>query len=331
MALTINYALDPAAVSATLERVVNKTFDFGVVADDVVDLVTSETMHVYSDGVAGTRYGFKVTQTDAEGGVTVSDPFHMVYLEDTGPGKNNQVTRGYFDFGVIDILTDEEFGSTTEALRVQLATTSLPNIAVGYSDTGKLGWYKCLVEGKVIFIPKNFYLYIPTYAGEQTKTHLLQNGLVSTRAEGGLDFNDCPIMTIRGRRYRWRGIKHWVGNPVDLDVPLKQTTAIGTYPDHYGRATEADLYYTLCNTTVQGYDPGLIGNVSKGQTRPPFVAGNNSCQFGVRPTSGMTLMGTSRWPEAHYGRCIANTPPIWVLGYSNPNYIKFVPVLELLD
>lgn len=51
MALTIDYVLDPAAVSATLERVVNKTFDFGVVADDVVDLVTSETMHVYSDGV----------------------------------------------------------------------------------------------------------------------------------------------------------------------------------------------------------------------------------------------------------------------------------------
>lgn len=325
MALAIEYVLDPNTVSATLSRTIGRKMIPGEPVDDVVPLLMDETVYVYPDGVDGLTYGFKITATDSDGKSVDSNIFHMVYKNDFGPGKSNTITKGYFDFGVYETLTPAEFGMSPQAVRDLIASQGFPSMGVGYT-TGITGWHKCLVEGKVILIPKNFFITLGTSAPtSHIPVNHVNSGLISIKPDGKTGFDACPTVTIEGREYKWRGIKHWVGNPEDLAVPLKSTIAMVSY----GRLTEMDLFLSLTQNDNPGYDPSLRGDPNTGQTYPAFHASDDNIFSGIG-SGGVTLMGNSNYPlGAGIAVYMINTSR-WTSSASSTNS-KIVPVLELLE
>lgn len=320
MALTVRFKLDANAVSVKLDRTVGGPFDPNSISDSVD--ITGKSGHTYSDGVFGQKYGFRITATDANGVEVESFPFNTVYVEDTGPGNKNVVTRGYFDFGVYEFLTSSQFGiSPSEVVEGLRATFPAVAPMVNSADTG---WYKCLVEGKVIFIPKNFYMNVGA-SNAITPPSLVNSGLLASDGGSGFNFNACPIVTVGGRQFKFRGIKHWSGDLADVTPQLKNHATVS-----YAGKTEADLYFALCASTSVGYDPTLEGKPVGALTVPPFVAGDNSIFFGPTTNAGMVLMGSVNWPAAGGKFRLIGTDMKWysldLAGYT----AKIVPVLELV-
>lgn len=270
MALIVKYTLDPSTVTAVLRRTVGGVFD----ANNITDTVNIEgtVEHTYNDAVTGQSYGFLITAYDAEGKGIDSATFNTIYLGDTGPGKNSAVTRGYVDFGVIEELSVAEFGKHPLELRDELASTVLPSLSSGRMSDVTPGWYKCLVDNKVIFIPRNFFLVLAM--NKFTPNDLISQGLISNGPNGTYNFDNNPIMTIRGYKYRWRLMKSWTGETPDVGKKIKTIGPI----DYTGR-TEYDLFCALCGSfrgtmNYSGYDSNLSGTIPPVGTRlPPFICG----------------------------------------------------------
>lgn len=301
MALIVKYTLDPSTVTAVLRRTVGGVFD----ANNITDTVNIEgtVEHAYNDAVIGRSYGFLITAYDAEGKGIDSASFNTIYLGDTGPGKNSVVTRGYFDFGVIEELSVVEFGKHPLELRDELASTILPSLPVGKMSDPTAGWYKCLVDGKIIFIPRNFYFRV--HNGKLTANDVVSYGLVSNGPDGTYNFDNNPIVTIRGYKYRWRMMKHWLGDLPDVSGQIK---TLDPTVDLAGR-TEFDLFYALCGAkryiappgstqpawvNVSGFDPNLSGTPpTKTTSIPPFIGG----EIVVGNNGGIHVLHYPHWPD----------------------------------
>ncbi|UYE93543.1 hypothetical protein [Shewanella phage FishSpeaker] len=327
MALTINYALDPNTASAVLKRTVGRDYSPGQAPDDTVTLDVGAAAYSYADGVEGTKYGFMITATDSTGKTIDSNPFSLVYFEDTGPGVQNKPTRGYPDFGVFEFLTTAQFGKTPSEVRDMVIALGFPSVGLPYTGT-TTGWYKCLVDGKIILIPKNFFIYLDSILSQMIPSRLISSGLISAGAAGAHNFDNCPIVTIGGLNYKWRGLKHWTGDLVDINDKLKETTA-----KDYGRSSEADMYMCLTNPTTAnaGYDPGLSGASNVGKTLPPFVAGDDNLIFGPTANAGMVLLGNANWPNANGAFRLMGTTANWFSSTGSIYGAKMVPVLELVS
>lgn len=327
MALIVKYTLDPSTVTAVLRRTVGGVFD----ANNITDTVNIEgtVEHAYNDAVIGQSYGFLITAYDAEGKGIDSASFNTIYLGDTGPGKNSVVTRGYFDFGVIEELSVTEFGKHPLELRDELASTVLPSLASGRMSVPIAGWYKCLVEGKVIFIPKNFFLASVIY--KITPNDLISQGLISNGPDGTYNFDNNPIITIRGYKYRWRLMKSWAGETPDVGEKIKTIGPI----DYTGR-TEYDLFSALCGSYrasnhSPGYDSNLSGTIPPvGNQLPPFVCGDikTSVPYPCIPHN-------QYWPDqikTTVNLRYLGTAGVWnVSGFSNGSVIDLPIVLELVE
>lgn len=302
MALIVKYTLDPRTVTAVLRRTVGGVFD----ANNITDTVNIEgtVEHTYNDAVIGQSYGFLITAYDAEGKGIDSATFNTIYLGDTGPGKNSVVTRGYFDFGVIEELSVAEFGKHPLEVRDELASTILPSLPTGSMSTTNAGWYKCLVDGKVIFIPKNFHFRVAL--PKLTANDIVSYGLVSKGPDGTYNFDNNPIVTIRGYKYRWRMMKHWLGDLPDVSDQIK---TLDKTVDYAGR-TEFDLFYALCGARreiptpgsssgydldVTGYDPNLSGTPpTTTMPIPPFIGGD----IVVGISTSISVLHCPLWPNA---------------------------------
>lgn len=324
MALTVKYQLDPATVSATLKRTVGDIFNPSSIFD-TVELTVGNSSYTYSDGVDGTVYGFFIEATDSSGDTISGNPFNMVYKEDTGPGNQQTVTRGYFDYGVYEFLTTQQFGMTPDQVRAEVVALGYPNMGLSYTGP-ETGWYKCLVEGKVIFIPKNYFVYLDGAITEMNETRVRKSGLISVGSNGKNSFENCPVVTINGLRYRWRAMKHWKGEHADLNSVIRDCLVI-----NYDSKTEMDLALIFTANTTAGYDPSLKGALSNGATVPPFVAGNDNLAFGPTSNAGAMVLGNSNWPNAGGTFRLIGTDHKWYQLTSAIYGAKMIPVLELLD
>lgn len=266
MALSINYKVDPNTVTLKLYRETGKEIDLKNLPLDQVVLDKTKTTYTYSSDsvVDRTHYSFVIEATDSSGNKVYSVIQNQVYLSNPGPGSS-VVQRGRYDFGVMDVLTNEEFGTSMGEIIAELAT-DLPQRVSTFADS--TFWYKCLVDNKVIFIPANkknlsgpiISTTNSIYIGDYVKNGLFGNGVPLT-------FEGCPEIYKKGYSYLYRSSKFWLGDTIP-DITTNYTPEDCTLEDN-----EVSMIFNLLGRNNVGDDtPGVIPTV--GLNVPSFVAGD---------------------------------------------------------
>ncbi|EBV8434085.1 hypothetical protein AVA65_07535 [Salmonella enterica subsp. enterica serovar Minnesota] len=106
---------------------------------------------------------FVVSAVDAEGSELFGEVFPYGNFPNTGPGPET-ILRGNWDFGLFgelstaDFFTNQELGSG-----LLKAGATIDNVSNGNKVTT---WFKCIVNGKIIFIP-NTYIYLMPEGGDK--------------------------------------------------------------------------------------------------------------------------------------------------------------------
>lgn len=318
MALTVNYKLSPDTSVATLYRAIGAKIDIYNLPTDKVVLNKLKTEHVYTDGTDGVHYSFIVESVDSNGRKNYSSIQDVIYKNELGPGPS-RITRGYFDFGVYGEVSDEELGISIQGVRDYLSLT-FPKIPL-FEIVGT-GWYKCLVDGKVIFIPKGAWL-LGGYTSYYTATTYNSWGLVDSK----FGFDECLTIFLGGNEYKIRSIAH-----------------------HDTRLTGAEALAAMKNTVVSSKHRREIGMYACLSSASGGSAGTAPEDFGYPPTSNPSsayfrggvansehrdyvniAVGTSAWPGAGAIVYSTNNPTPGV-GVAGDTYnARFIYVLELLD
>ncbi|UYE93544.1 hypothetical protein [Shewanella phage FishSpeaker] len=326
MALTVNYKVSPDATLARLYRSIGSKIDLTNLPANPTVLDKTKTQYVYPDGVNNTHYSFVVETTDINGNKNFSSIQDILYKTELGPGPT-KVTRGYFDFGVFGEVSSEELGANPHALRDYINTIS-GNCPALDGPTGQ-GWFKCLVNKKIIYIPKDVRFYHGASVS-YTKAVLYPTRLCD---DNGL-FDDCPIITLKGRQYKWRSLAHH-------DTSLTGAAALAAIKD-IGSGTfltkqRSEIMMMVCLTASNygGADfDGLGLPVAPSTGGAPFRAGELK-PFNNDPAFKAYGMGTTGWPNNGSGIFAyqANPPSLGQQGVSSssPYYVCSVPILELLD
>lgn len=328
MALTVNYTISPATVAATLYRSTGSKINLLNLPTDKVVLDKQKNSFTYNDGVNNTHYSFVVETVDANGRKNYSVIEDVIYKKEVGPGSP-KITRGYFDFGVYGEVTSEELGITPDGARDYINSIAGNTPPLDGVDTTNI-WYKCLVNKRIIFIPKNrmFYMGVTSAYSQATlyKTRLCdENGLV----------DNCPTMMLKGREYKWRSLCHH-------NTDLTGAAALAAIKDigvENGRKlrTEMGMYLCLTRSTIwlAGTDKDGLGLPTESSaTQAPFRGGWNA-PLGENTAIKACGLGTHVWPLVG-GVCFVHmtqTPTLGVQGLSDypPNLVAQIPVLELLD
>lgn len=328
MSLSIKYTYPEGATTLYLYLKVGEIIDIKYLPDNPIELSSSESEYVVEDSVEGELYSVVLKSVDANGFVDIGNVQNICYVADPGPG-NKFIQRGYPDFGVYGELTNEEFGISPEALRAKLINEHglvLPGQYV--YGAGGTSWYKCLVDGKVIFIPKNYLLYRGRIDTNSNATLMIQDGLISKDPYSGkYTFDGCPEVIIGGYKYRWRGMKAWVDSEVvddDLTSVLKVTTE--NYVN-WGMRNEAVMFGCLSNTLTSGYDP-LNEGYTHTSNQPPFDAGESETLSIVNTNNLVCVPGNVNFPNVGGNTRILLNTGVWTITASTSYGTKHIPVLE---
>lgn len=321
MSISINYSCDPNTVSLKLYIETGKEIDLKNLPLNQVDLDKEQTEYVYSDVVNKEVYSTVVEAIDADGNKSYSSVQTVMYLMNPGPG-NNTVVRGRYDFGVMDILTNEEFGENFLAIRDQFAQ-DFPLMITPEGNKNSVKWYKCLVEKKVIFIPvadnnsplvfSSNSLNNPTNVSSERYV-APNNGLFNT--DGSTGFTESPSALVGGLEYKQRTFKWWLGDnyPADIWTTNRIQPTDLTMGPH-----EWNLLWSLFVRDNPGNSPGLIPNSN--ETLPDAVLGDIDVLTNIRLVGGQVV---SSYIYCSY----VNTPETLAFG----KVTAAIPVLlELLD
>lgn len=318
MALTVNYKLSPDTSVATLYREIGAKIDIYNLPTDKVVLNKLKTEHVYPDGIDGVHYSFIVESIDSNGRKNYSSIQDVIYKNELGPGPS-RITRGYFDFGVYGEVSDEELGISIQGVRDYLSLT-LPDVPL--FEIVDTGWYKCLVDGKVIFIPKGAWVasgYTQSHAG----TTYNRWGLVDSK----FGFDECQTIVLNGNEYKIRSIAH-----------------------HDTRLTGAAALAAMKNTTVSTKLRREIGMYACLSSASGGGAGTAPEDFGYPRTSNASsayfrggvanrehanfvniAVGNAAWPGTGAIVYSTNSPTPGLGTTASVHYSRFIYVLELLD
>jgi len=153
MAITANWTAVSGSTGYKLYRQAGAKVDLTNLPADVVSVAADKTTYQYPTSVSNTLYYVVVASTDANGLVTFSDQIMIGYYPDTGPGPST-LLRGDWSFGffgevaVTDVASPNEIYASAYALKGSSALSPQNAWSV---------YYKCIVAGRIIFIPDNAY------------------------------------------------------------------------------------------------------------------------------------------------------------------------------
>lgn len=328
MALSVKYNVSPEASLVTLYRSVGSKIDLNNLPTNKVILDKNKSEYTYSDAVNNTYYSVVIETTDVNGYKNYSPIQDVLYKSELGPGPS-KITRGYFDFGVYGEVTSEELGITPDGARDFVNSIAGDTPVLGGAEPSNI-WVKCLVNKRIIFIPKNRMFYMgPTSsysAATLYKTRLCdQQGLV----------DDCPTMVLKGREYKWRSLCHH-------NTDLTGAAALAAIKDigiENGRKlrSEIGMYLCLTRSTVgmAGVDKDGLGLPAEPSNTQAAFRGGYFNHFDVDSVIKAYGLGTHVWPAAGSG-CFVYMLPSPVLGVqglsdNHPHLVAAIPVLELLD
>lgn len=153
MAITANWTAVSGSTGYKLYRQAGAKVDLTNLPADVVSVAADKTTYQYPTSVSNTLYYVVVASTDANGLMTFSDQIMIGYYPDTGPGPST-LLRGDWSFGFFGEVAITDVASTNEIYAAAYALKG--SSALSPQNTWSM-YYKCIVAGRVIFIPDNAY------------------------------------------------------------------------------------------------------------------------------------------------------------------------------
>lgn len=155
MGMTVTWDLDPTAVKYRIYRD-TKAFTPGSLPTDVVEVlkdavieVNGKGAHEYDDAVRQTVYHLMFCVEDAAGNVSYSERTVMGYFPESGPGPT-ELLRGTWEFGYFGEVSSTELPSYQDMINALLSAGAT---ARSWVSTNPTAWNKCIVNGRIIFIP----------------------------------------------------------------------------------------------------------------------------------------------------------------------------------
>lgn len=137
---------------------------------------------------------FAISAVDAAGLELFCEVFPMGNFPNTGPGPDT-ILRGNWDFGLFGELTVEQLFTNAElGAGVVAAGATVDQVTNGGRITK---WFKCIVNGKILFIPNN-YIYLMTEGGDKP-TLLAQRKLSMSPG-----FPGAAILSKNGNDFMYR-------------------------------------------------------------------------------------------------------------------------------
>lgn len=318
MSLSVKYDYPEGAVALYLYIQTGSEITMDALPSGKITLSKDDNEYLVDSPIEGEHYSFIIESVDDDGFNNFSPVQNIIYIRDTGPG-NNTILRGEYDFGVMDELTNEEFGMSLVGVRNHFSNKLSSIAAVGANSSG---WYKCLVDGRIVYFPKGHNCALLVSANQYNtapfnsiEAGIINSGLCVTK-DGVQTLETDNIININGNEFRWRAMKSWVGDDIRHS------------PSVWDERSELGMLQTLCNIAHPGNNPEL--QIPTNSYQHKMTLGENSFQtstaywflsagrvstyqhHGLRYSSaGYYITGTSYY------------------GYSN-TYSYLVPVLEYL-
>lgn len=302
MSLVINWKPVNNAASYNIYRS-NKKFTNAQLPTDKINIAGNLTSHEYIDVVRSTTYWFSISSVDVDGVETLGQIFPLGYFPENGPGPTT-LQRGDWSFGlfgevsVLNLLTSQQ-------LKNALASFG----ANGTVFTGSISKYwKCVVNGKIIYIPDNYVMTVILGGVTTDATTYLRNiGYVK-------DLSQAPVLSTQGWDFVYRmphasmiESKYMTG--FDVDVSSE---------DYLG--SEASLF------------AGLFSNTASNPNWPGLPAGGGNTKYRLGDQSGFV----NYVPVAAGDKTAANSGN-WTVMQTNGSLtvssgvaLRAWPVLELL-
>lgn len=137
---------------------------------------------------------FALSAVDANGLELFCEVFPMGNFPNTGPGPDT-ILRGNWDFGLFGELSTEQLFTNAEVgAGIVAAGATVDNVTSGNRITK---WFKCIVNGKILFIPNN-YIYLMNAGGDKP-TLLAQRKLSMTAG-----FPGAAVLSKNGNDFMYR-------------------------------------------------------------------------------------------------------------------------------
>lgn len=156
MGMTVTWDLDPTAVKYRIYRD-TKAFTPGSLPTDVVEVlkdavveVNGKGTHEYDDAVRQTVYHLMFCVEDATGNTSYSERTIMGYFPESGPGPT-ELLRGNWEFGYFGEVPTAELPSYLEIVTALKTAGSTRDMYTA----NPASWNKCVVNGRIIYIPSS--------------------------------------------------------------------------------------------------------------------------------------------------------------------------------
>lgn len=162
MGVTVNWKPVQDATGYVLYRNAGSKVDLAALPADKVELAPDQQSYVYPMSVNNTVYYIVVGAAKADGTVTFSDQIQIGYYPDTGPGPT-KLLRGDWTFGYFGEVAVSELLTNQDIYAAMLTAVGANAIAPTSTVIGV--YHKCIVGGRIVFIPDNVYStagYAPT-------------------------------------------------------------------------------------------------------------------------------------------------------------------------
>lgn len=156
MSITVNWPAVANATGYVLYRNAGSPVNLASPPSDKVDIASGTTTYTYTSGVNNTLYYILVGAKQADGSITYSDQIPVGYYPDMGPGPQ-ALLRGDWSFGYFGEVSPYELFTTPEIYTALIAQAGLANAFNPNSSPVFTTFYKCIINGRIVFFPDNVY------------------------------------------------------------------------------------------------------------------------------------------------------------------------------
>ena len=168
MSITVNWPAVPNTTGYVLYRNAGSPVNLGSLPADKVDVASGTTTYTYTTGVNNTLYYIVVGSKNPDGSVTYSEQLPIGYYPDTGPGPQT-LLRGDWSFGYFGEVSPYELFTVPEIYTALIAQVGSTNAFSPNSNPVYSTFYKCIINGRIVFFPDN------VYSASTTTTTAMQN------------------------------------------------------------------------------------------------------------------------------------------------------------
>lgn len=255
MSITVNWPAVANSTGYVLYRNAGSPVNMASPPSDKVDVPAGTTTYTYTSGVNNTLYYILVGAKQADGSITYSDQILVGYYPDTGPGPQS-LLRGDWTFGYFGEVSVFELFTVPELYTAFYAQTGA-NAIVPNSNPVITLYHKCIVNGRIVFMPDN------AYSAATTTPTIMQNSKLIVQ---DADYTNKGLTVAKNGYEFIARCPHASANPVATVLPNLDNVYL----------SELGMMIALFGTTAPPAIPATPGVVPAAKYRLSDATANSS-------------------------------------------------------